>query len=99
MGLTPSNDGQLIRLAIPQLTEERRKELVRFIRKKAEETKVGVRNIRREANDEIKELEKEGALSEDRRHRSQEKIQGLTDSKIKEIDHITGRKEEEIMEL
>ncbi|NMA92253.1 MAG: ribosome recycling factor [Firmicutes bacterium] len=99
LGLTPSNDGQLIRLAIPQLTEERRKELVRFIRKKAEETKVGVRNIRREANDEIKELEKEGALSEDRRHRSQEKIQGLTDSKIKEIDHITGRKEEEIMEL
>ncbi len=99
LGLTPSNDGQVIRLTIPQLTEERRKELVKFIRKKAEETKVGIRNVRREANDEIKELEKESLISEDERHRSQEQIQELTDRKIKEVDNILQLKEKEIMEL
>jgi len=99
LGLTPSNDGQVIRLTIPQLTEERRKELVKFIRKKAEETKVGIRNVRREANDEIKELEKDSQISEDERHRFQEQIQELTDRKVKEVDNILQMKEKEIMEL
>ena len=99
LGLTPNNDGQVIRLTIPQLTEQRRKELVKFIRKKAEETKVGIRNIRREANDRNKELEKESSISEDERHRFQEKIQELTDEKIKEVDSITELKEKEIMEI
>ncbi len=99
LGLTPSNDGQVIRLTIPQLTGERRKELVKVIRKKSEEAKVGIRNIRREANDEIRELEKDSQVSEDERHRSQEQIQELTDRKIKEIDNIIQLKEKEIMEL
>lgn len=99
LGLTPSNDGQVIRLTIPQLTEERRKELVKFTRKKAEETKVGIRNVRREANEEIKGLEKDGLISEDERHRSQEQVQELTDGKVKEVDNILQIKEKEIMEL
>jgi ribosome recycling factor len=99
LGLTPSNDGALIRLSIPQLTEERRKELVKYLRKKAEESKVGIRNIRRDANDEVKQLEKSGDISEDEHRRSQEKIQEITNQKITEIDEITDLKEKEIMEV
>lgn len=99
LGLTPSNDGSLIRLSIPQLTEERRRELVKYVRKKAEESKVGIRNLRRDANEEIKKLEKEAVISEDERHRSQDEIQELTDEKIKEIDQVLETKEKEIMEV
>lgn len=99
LGLTPNNDGTVIRLAIPQLTEERRKELVRIVRKKAEESKVGIRNVRRDANDEIKKLEKSGDLSEDDRRKSMDDIQELTDKKTKEIDAALENKEAEIMEV
>lgn len=99
LGLTPTSDGSLIRLSIPQLTEERRRELVKFVRKKAEESKVGVRNARRDANEEIKQLEKEGDISEDERRRAQDEIQELTDDKIKEIDGVLQVKEKEIMEV
>ncbi len=99
LGLTPTNDGNLIRLTIPQLTEERRRDLVKLIRKKAEECKVGVRNIRRDANEEIKQLEKDGELSEDGRRRSQEDVQELTDQQIGQIDAVLQAKEQEIMEV
>lgn len=99
LGLTPNNDGNVIRLTIPQLTEERRKELVKFVRKKAEESRVGIRNIRRDANDSIKQLEKNGEISEDERRRAQDEIQELTDGKIEEIDKLTDTKEKEIMEV
>lgn len=99
LGLTPNNDGNVIRLTIPQLTEERRKELVRFLRKKAEESKVSVRNVRRDANESIKQLEKSSDISEDERRRSQDSIQELTDEKIKEIDQIMEVKEKEMMEV
>jgi ribosome recycling factor len=99
LGLTPTNDGNVIRLSIPQLTEERRKELVKFVRKKAEECKVGIRNVRRDANEEIKKLEKSSEISEDERRRSQDKIQEITDKKIEEIDEIMALKEKEMMEV
>ncbi len=99
LGLTPTNDGSLIRLAIPQLTEERRKELVRFVRKKSEESKVSIRNIRRDANESIKQLQKASEISEDEQRRAQDSIQELTDEKIKEIDAVMEQKENEIMEV
>ncbi len=99
LGLTPSNDGNVIRLTIPELTEERRKELVKYVRKKAEESRVSVRNIRREANDEIKKLEKESEISEDESRRSQDSIQELTNQKIEEIDKLLAAKEKEMMEV
>lgn len=99
LGLMPTSDGSVIRLAIPQLTEERRKELVKVVRKKAEENKVIVRNVRRDANESIKQLEKSGELTEDDRRRAQDDIQELTDLKIKEVDRILEAKEKEIMEV
>ncbi len=99
LGLTPTNDGNVIRLTIPQLTEERRKDLVKFVRKKAEEGKVSVRNIRRDANEEIKQLEKDSDISEDESRRAQDRIQELTDTKIEEIDQILAAKEKEMMEV
>jgi ribosome recycling factor len=99
LGLMPNNDGNVIRLSIPQLTEERRKELVKLVRKKAEESKVGIRNVRRDANDNIKQLEKSNDISEDERRRSQDKIQELTDKKILEIDAVMAVKEQEMMEV
>ncbi len=99
LGLTPNNDGSVIRLAIPQLTEERRKELVKFVRKKSEESKVSIRNIRRDANDSIKKLEKASEISEDEHKRAQDSVQEITDEKIKEIDAITEVKENEMMEV
>jgi len=99
LGLMPNNDGNVIRLSIPQLTEERRKELVKLVRKKAEESKVGIRNVRRDANDDIKQLEKSNDISEDERRRSQDKIQELTDKKILEIDAVMAVKEQEMMEV
>ncbi len=99
LGLTPSNDGSIIRINIPELTEERRQELVRVVRKKAEEAKVAVRNIRREVNDKIKALEKEGEISEDDAHRDQKKVQELTDKYIETLSKVMEAKEKEIMEF
>ncbi len=99
LGLTPNNDGSIIRLAIPQLTEERRKELVKTTRKKAEEAKVAIRNIRREANDLLKTEEKKGNISEDIMRSSQEEVQDLTKKYIEEIDRLLAQKEKDIMEV
>jgi ribosome recycling factor len=99
LGLTPSNDGQLIRLPIPQLTEERRKELVRLVHKMAEEARVAVRNVRRDVLNEMKRAEKEGDFSRDELSRAQDEVQKLTDAEIKSIDELMGRKEAEILEV
>ncbi|WP_270171806.1 ribosome recycling factor [Paenibacillus sp. SYP-B4298] len=98
LGLTPSNDGSIIRLGIPALTEERRAELVKSTKKYGEESKVAIRNIRRDANDEIKKLEKTD-ISEDESRRHQEDIQKLTDRFIAEVDKVLVSKEKEIMEV
>ena len=99
LGLNPQSDSNVIRLVIPQLTEERRKELVRTIRKKAEEARVAIRNIRREANDLLKAQEKKGDISEDNLHTSQGKVQDLTNKQIEAIDQLLTTKEKEIMEV
>lgn len=99
IGLNPSSDGMVIRLAIPQLTQERRLELVKVAKKKAEESRVAVRNMRRDANDELKKLEKAEHFSEDDGKRAQEEVQKLTDRYIKLIDDILSKKEEEVMEV
>jgi len=99
LGLNPNNDGNVIRLTIPELTEERRKELSKFIRKKAEESRVAVRNLRREFNDRIKKMEKDGDVSEDLSFGAQEEIQKITDNYISEIDKTLEAKEKEIMEV
>ncbi|MCQ2559601.1 MAG: ribosome recycling factor [Clostridia bacterium] len=97
LGINPTNDGTVIRLAIPQLTEERRKELVKIAKKKSEESRVAIRNLRRDANDQIKALEKKSEISEDEMRDTQEQSQKLTDKYIKEIDKIFAEKEKEIM--
>lgn len=99
LGLMPSNDGTVIRLAIPTLTEERRKDLVRLVRKDAEEHRVAVRNIRRDLNDAVKKFEKSGGISEDESHRVQDEIQEQTDDFIGQIDELLKAKEKEIMEV
>lgn len=99
LGLTPSNDGGVIRINLPALTEERRMELVKMTRKYGEEGKVAIRNIRRDANDEIKKLEKSGDISEDESRRHQDEIQKMTDRYIGEVDKILAAKESEIMEV
>lgn len=99
LGITPSNDGKVIRLAIPPLTEERRKELVKLVKKRAEEKKVSVRQVRREANDQLKNLEKQKEITEDQRHQGQDNVQNLTDQYIQKIDDATAHKEKEIMEI
>lgn len=99
LGVTPTSDGRSLRVVLPQLTEERRRELVRLARKEAEEKRVAVRNIRREVNEEIKRREKAKELSEDDSRRSQEQIQKLTDRYVAEIDKLVESKEREIMEV
>ncbi len=99
LGLTPNNDGNVIRLPIPQLTQERRAELVKVVRKKAEECKVAIRNIRRDANDLVKEMQKDGEISEDDERRAQEEIQKITDKFVKMVDEQLSHKEAEIMEV
>ncbi len=99
LGLTPNNDGSVIRLSIPQLTQQRRTELVKVVHKKAEECRVAVRNLRRDGNEEIKKLEKNRTISEDEAKKGQDDIQKLTDKYIKEIDHVMAVKEKEIMEV
>ncbi len=97
LGLSPSSDGTVIRIAIPSLTEERRKELVKIVKKMAEDSKISIRNIRREANESLKKLEKDKALSEDESHRAMDEVQKLTDQKIVEIDKILQEKQDEIL--
>ena len=97
VGINPSNDGKVIRLVFPELTEERRKELVKVVRKKGEESKVAIRSIRRDANEQIKKQQKDNELTEDDLKRLEEKIQKLTDELIREIDTIVSAKEKEIM--
>lgn len=99
LGLTPNNDGKLIRLPIPQLTEERRKEMVRLIHKMAEEGRVAVRNVRRDVLNELKRAEKEGEMSRDELKRAEDEVQKLTDAEVKTIDELMGRKEAEILEV
>jgi ribosome recycling factor len=97
LGLNPVNDGKVIRLPIPALTTERRKELVKSVKKMGEEAKVALRNLRRDANEDLKEMKKEKLLSEDEAHRGQEEVQKLTDDYIKKVDVQAGEKEKEIM--
>ena len=99
LGLTPANDGKVIRLTIPQLTEERRRDLVKQVKKVAEEFKVAVRNVRREANDTLKKMKKDKDISEDDMFRSQDEAQKATDAFIKQIDEIAAGKEKEVMEV
>ena len=99
LGLTPSNDGKLIRLPIPQLTEERRKELVKVVRHLAEEGRVAVRNVRRDCMHHLKELVKDGDVGDDEERRAEERAQKLTDEHVAKIDEVLKRKEEEIMEV
>lgn len=99
LGLNPVNDGTVIRLPVPQLTEERRKELVKVARKEAEEKRVVIRNLRRDANDKIKSLEKGGKITEDESKKGLDEIQKLTDKYIAEIDKLLAQKEKEILEV
>jgi ribosome recycling factor len=99
LGLTPMNDGKIIRIAIPPLTEERRKELAKLAKKMAEESKIAIRNHRREANEMFKELKNEKEISEDELYKSHDDVQKITDDFIKKIDEITAEKEKEIMEF
>jgi ribosome recycling factor len=98
LGITPQNDGQVIRISVPPLTEERRKEIVKQCKKIAEDAKLAVRNTRRDANEELKVAEKKEHFSEDERKRGEDEIQKLTDRYVKEIDQVLAAKEEEVME-
>ncbi|MBD3225601.1 MAG: ribosome recycling factor [Caldithrix sp.] len=99
LGLNPNNDGQVIRLPIPQLSEERRKDLVKLVHKFAEEARIAIRNIRRDANDQLKKMEKDNQISEDELSVELDEIQKETDDHIKEIDEFMEAKEEEIMQV
>ena len=99
LGINPGNDGKIIRIAIPTLTEERRKEIVKQVHKRGEDAKISLRNIRRDGNEEMKKLEKEEHLSEDDTKRALEEIQNTTDSFIKKVDETVVHKEEEVMEV
>ena len=99
LGINPSNDGKLIRLIFPELTEERRKDLVKTIKKKAEESKVAIRSIRRDAIETIKKQKKESVITEDDQKNLEKEAQDITDDSIKEIDRIASEKEKEIMEF
>lgn len=99
LGLNPTSDGSIIRIAIPALTEERRKELVKVVKKESEEAKIAIRNIRRDANDDLKKLEKNGEITEDDLRGYSDDIQKMTDSHINKIDDITKDKEKEILEV
>jgi len=97
LGLNPVNDGKIIRLPIPALTTERRKELVKMVKRMEEEAKVAVRNVRREANEDFKEMKKEKILSEDEAHRGQDEVQKVTDEYVKKVEAQSAEKEKEIM--
>ena len=97
LGINPQNDGRIIRLAFPQLTEERRKDLTKQVRKYGEEGKVALRNIRREAMDEFKKLTKKSEMTEDDQKKLEKELQELTDKRCKEVDELTDKKEQELM--
>ena len=99
LGLTPSNDGKVIRLPIPQLTEERRKELVKVVRHLAEEGRVVIRNVRRDVMHDLKELVREGEVGDDEERRAEDKLQKITDDHVARVGELLKRKEEEIMEV
>jgi len=99
IGLNPQNDGKIIRLPIPELTEERRRELIRVARHMAEEARVSVRNVRRDEMKDVHELRKEGEISQDDEHRAEDELQKLTDGYVKRIDAVLGDKEAELMEV
>ncbi|NMC33220.1 MAG: ribosome recycling factor [Veillonellaceae bacterium] len=99
LGLTPNNDGMVIRLILPQLTQQRRQELTKLVHKGAEDSRVAIRNLRRDANESLKKVEKDKAASEDEVKKAQEEIQKLTDKYIKEVDQVMAVKEKEIMEV
>ncbi|MDK6784275.1 ribosome recycling factor [Enterococcus faecalis] len=99
IGISPTNDGNVIRLVIPQLTEERRKELAKDVKKEAENSKVAVRNVRRDAMDELKKAQKNGDITEDELRSFEKDVQKLTDDSIKNIDVITAEKEQELLEV
>jgi ribosome recycling factor len=99
LGITPSNDGKVIRLAVPPLTEERREQLVKVVKKRAEEKRVAIRQIRRDSNEILKDLEKEKDITEDEKRIGQDHVQKITDKFIKKIDEITAKKEKELLEV
>ena len=99
LGLNPTNDGKLIRLVVPELNEERRRELTKVVRKGAEDAKVAIRSIRRDAMDQFKKLEKDSRITEDDRAKAEKKMQEKTDEAIKGIDALAAKKEKEIMEV
>lgn len=99
LGVTPSNDGKLIRIPIPPLTEERRKEIVKSVNQTCEEYKVAIRNIRRDSNENLKDLQKEGDISEDDSFKAQKSVQDLTDKYIQKLSDIFAEKEKEILEV
>jgi ribosome recycling factor len=99
LGVTPTNDGKVIRITIPRLTEERRRELVKIIKKMGEGGKVAIRNIRRDANDDLKDMEREKVISEDELHQNLDRIQKVTDGFIAKIDEALDAKEKEILEI
>jgi ribosome recycling factor len=99
LGISPSNDGKIIRLPIPQLTEERRKELVKIVRHLAEEGRVAIRNVRRDVMHDLKELARDGEVGDDEEHRAEERLQKVTDDHVHRIDELLKKKEEEILEV
>ena len=99
LGITPTNDGKVIRLVCPELTEERRKELVKTVKKMGEETKIAIRNIRREANDQLRKMQKNSEITEDDLRTEENNVQKLTDDFIKKVDEVIKDKENEIMEV
>ncbi|AKL95446.1 ribosome-recycling factor Frr [Clostridium aceticum] len=99
LGINPSNDGKVIRLNIPQLTEDRRKDLTKIVKKTAEDSKVAIRNERRNANDDLKKMQKDGELTEDDLKAAQDEVQKITDKFIKKIDELAEAKEKEILEV
>ena len=99
LGINPTNDGQVIRLVLPQLTQERRKELVKQVHQRAEEARVAVRNCRRDALEHMRKAEKDGGISQEDERRAQEKLQKLTDTFVKRVDEVSRHKETEVMEV
>ena len=99
LGLNPTNDGSILRIAIPALTEERRKELVKLVKKEAEEAKIAIRNIRRDGNDELKKAEKNGEITEDELRGYTEDVQKITDAHVQKMDEVAKEKEKEIMSV
>ena len=99
LGLNPSNDGKIIRINMPQLTEERRRELVKLAKKFGEESRIAIRNVRRDANESLKKLEKEKDISQDEHKKLQQDVQDITDKQIRRIDEILAQKEVDIMEV